>query len=210
MKDLQWKIEGGATTLTLVDEGNQDVMLGPFPTTLVNLALAYAADGRVLTATMTTADPLPELRILLQPVLLDTTLGCHAIELDRFVDVSVPTQDPETKKLTPRGFQSKLIYSQQALYAAARASLIKALLDHQSSELRSAFGQDYDGFAELLTSSLKREEELFEDLELIARVPSRFFSDPSVSPLVAKQDYYHQAVVRFAIMCAERAAMPQL
>ena len=169
MKDLSWETQGNAIRLHLIDSSNHEIDLGAFEASLVSLALAYAADGRVITVTMTTADPLTELRILLHPVLLDTTLGCHTIELDRFVDISVPTEDPQTKKLTFRGFQSKLIYSQQALYAVARAALIQALLGPSSRKVRASFGEHFDAFAGLLTSSMKEEENLTQQHQLFSK-----------------------------------------
>jgi len=53
---------------------------------IVGQALAYAADGRPLAATMVTAKPLLELKILVHAALIDTGLGRRITELDRFVD----------------------------------------------------------------------------------------------------------------------------
>jgi hypothetical protein len=54
---------------------------------VVNQALRYAADGRVIATTITPGDGQAIRRLTyLHPMLVDTPLGCRVIEADRFVD----------------------------------------------------------------------------------------------------------------------------
>ena len=97
---------------------------GPFHASVVHGALGYAADGRSLTATMISAEPLHDLEIVVHPALLDTSLGCRAISIDRFADerlgeeTSIPTARAE------RGFRADV-----TLYEMARAAIIDSVVD---------------------------------------------------------------------------------
>ena len=82
------KINGRLPTmlsLSLVIDG-KPVLSGRFPAGIVNQALKYAADGRVVATTITGgAGPIRRVTSL-HPALEDTPLGCRVIEADRFVD----------------------------------------------------------------------------------------------------------------------------
>jgi hypothetical protein len=99
------------------------------------LALTYAADGRVTTATITKADPLNERRILLHPALVDTWLGCRAIQIDRFVFDS-------TSKSKVRDQRLALVEVQRWLYAVARDALIRRVF--RADAAKELMGDDGD------------------------------------------------------------------
>ncbi|MBU2605386.1 MAG: hypothetical protein KKC43_05795 [Alphaproteobacteria bacterium] len=82
---FSWRRSGGRIELVL-GAGSDRQSIGRFNPAIVQLALAYAADGRPTTVTMVTTDVVPDLRILLHPVLEDTGLGCRAIRLDQLAD----------------------------------------------------------------------------------------------------------------------------
>lgn len=85
--DLEWEDDGaGKVRLTLTTSSGATILTPWHRTNMVYHALTYAADQRATTVTMVTAEPLPELKILLHPALLDTALGQRLIDLDRFVD----------------------------------------------------------------------------------------------------------------------------
>ena len=86
IRDLNWTLAGKELWLELRSADGGMHRLGPYPAAIAHLALAYAADGRPTTVTMVRADPLPELKILLHPALVDTPLGCRATRLDQFAD----------------------------------------------------------------------------------------------------------------------------
>ncbi len=61
--------------------------VGDFPAGVVNQAIRYAADQRVVATTITPGDDELIRRVTyLHPVLEDTPLGCRVVEADRFVD----------------------------------------------------------------------------------------------------------------------------
>jgi len=85
-KDITWKTTDGSVVFTLTRTDGRTITLPSYRSSIAYRALTYAADGRLTTVTMVAATPLAELKILLNPTLLDTPIGCAAIELDRFVD----------------------------------------------------------------------------------------------------------------------------
>ena len=84
--DIAWKATPSGIVLTFTRADGANIDLGPHPASLIAQSLNYAADGRPVTATMTRATPLADLKILAHPTLVDTGVGCRAIEIDRFVD----------------------------------------------------------------------------------------------------------------------------
>lgn len=73
-------------TIQFTHANGRKTTVGPYDRSIAHLALAYAADGRPTTVTILPAHPLPDLKILLHPALVNTKAGCHAIRLDQFVD----------------------------------------------------------------------------------------------------------------------------
>lgn len=82
---FSWRKSGERIELVL-GHGSDRQSVGRFHPAIIQLALAYAADGRPTTVTMVTTDVVPDLRILLHPALVDTGLGCRAIRLDQLAD----------------------------------------------------------------------------------------------------------------------------
>ena len=85
----------GNYQFVLTTADNRTVDLGPFHPALIYGALAYAADGRVVTATLPKpTGKFPEIdgqriqarRVLVHPALEDTSVACPVIQIDRFVD----------------------------------------------------------------------------------------------------------------------------
>lgn len=87
---LDWKLETGAVPTRVVLQLRQNgrpVDLGSFEAGVVNQALRYAADRRVVATTITPGDGQVVGRITyLHPVLADTPLGCRVVEADRLID----------------------------------------------------------------------------------------------------------------------------
>jgi len=93
-RGLSWSRSGDSLRLWLIDNQGRRLELGTFRGSLIQQALAYAADGRPVAVTMTSG-PMQMLRIHPHPAVVDTALGCDLIELDRFVDrfSAVPAQN---------------------------------------------------------------------------------------------------------------------
>lgn len=93
IRDVSWRIDGNALRITLVDAAGARTVLGPFHPAIAHHAMAYAADGRVVTSTLpqptrSRSDDL-ELearRVLVHPAFEDTAFACRTIQVDRFVD----------------------------------------------------------------------------------------------------------------------------
>jgi hypothetical protein len=92
--DLQWRYVAPDRVLLQVTAAEGDsVELGSFHPAIVQHALAYAADGRVVVATLPLpyrapdeAFNIPARRVLVHPAFEDTAFACSAIQIDRFVD----------------------------------------------------------------------------------------------------------------------------
>jgi hypothetical protein len=94
VRSIRWQItSGNALQLVLIDSNGGQFRLGPYHPAIAHHALAYAADGRVVTSTL----PQPQQsqsdniqlnarRVVVHPALEDTAFACPAIQVDRFVD----------------------------------------------------------------------------------------------------------------------------
>ena len=110
LTDLTWSTSDRRLTLTFTTSGGKRISMGPYDPGLVHQALAYAADGRPVAVTMTTARPLPQLKIHLHPALVDSPLGCHVITLDRLVDTYAGRQLARREELTTRAIEEEQVY----------------------------------------------------------------------------------------------------
>ena len=184
IRGLNWEINGGRVTLKLAARDNTETVVGPVHAAVVHLALGYAADGRAVTATMTKAEPLSELHILLHPVLVDTPLGCRAIEIDRFVDeLSSRSQVREER--------TGLVEMQRSLYAIARRELLDAVFHDEAKKLIEPDAQ-VAGLSESLADSNSADPEearLKQVLDDALADPQRLF-DKRFSPLLAKPEVF--------------------
>jgi hypothetical protein len=202
---LRWEQQGQYIKLILTDSAGHDIALAPVEQSIINLALAYAADGRVLTNTMTTAEPLQELHILQHPVLVDTPLGCRAIAIDRFVDETVPTENNDTKELEPRGMISVLVADQQAAYAAARGALLQAALDdpETSGALSDKLGWPEASIViRFFRESISDEAKRYVRLNEVAKLDAKLLLDPKYSPLRVKKEFFDSRIVDLIEACA--------
>jgi hypothetical protein len=93
VRRFDWQLTNNALHLTLTVVAETPVKLGPYHPAIAYHALAYAADGRVVTSTL----PQPQSsdsdqirinsrRVLVHPAFEDTAFACSAIQVDRFVD----------------------------------------------------------------------------------------------------------------------------
>jgi hypothetical protein len=88
---LDWTDALSGVSVALTRDDGKILRYGPFRAAIVRAALAYAADGRPIAATM----PLAVIgrQVLLHPALIDTALGCETRLLDQFVD-GATSDDP--------------------------------------------------------------------------------------------------------------------
>lgn len=173
IRDIGWQISGRKVTILLTDAAGRSASFGPFDKSLVHQALAYAADGRPLTVTMTNARPVEVLKILLHPALVDTPLGCRAQQLDRLVDTFAGSkQIPERETMT-------MAYAEQmAVYNLALAKRRQALGEKFSSNsLKETADKLTEAYGMQAQVGLKRTD-LFSEGSILLRKPE--FFDPSL------------------------------
>ena len=99
VSDIAWSIEEdtdegfAALSLSLKANGGW-IPVGRYRAGIVNQALRYAADQRVVAATIVPGDGSIVSRVTyLHPVLVDTPLGCRVVEADRFIDEFTAGED---------------------------------------------------------------------------------------------------------------------
>lgn len=199
IRDIRWTIEEDNVRFVLVIAGSDGKMvehrLNPVPVSIARQALRYAADGRPLTVTMIKADPLPDLKILLHPALVDSSLGRKAIRLDQLVD-----EFAGGRSLIERGQIDTRVHSQDALYKLAWASRVKPVL-----ELQKEFAKGMD--------DEKVRKQLDEEIRALASLADRYLADKELrrqaevalgqidllkadgSFLRAKREYYDATLV---------------
>ena len=86
IRDIQWEPLGAEHIRFIITTSNgQKYTTQKHRKSIVFQALAYAADGRCVAATIIGASGIPDKKILLHPILLDTELGNQIIEIDHFV-----------------------------------------------------------------------------------------------------------------------------
>lgn len=86
-RNISWRQQANNRLEILMHRSDGTIIsAGSYEKDVVHQALAYIADGRLVTATMISAKPMPYFKILLHPALVNTDLGCRAINVDRFVD----------------------------------------------------------------------------------------------------------------------------
>ncbi|MDB5601168.1 MAG: hypothetical protein JWN71_3212 [Xanthobacteraceae bacterium] len=123
-RTFEWTRDGSELRFRLGTATGTTINAGPFHGSAVHAAVAYAADGRPLTVTMISAEPLSDLKILLHPALLDTSLGCRAISIDRFADEATGQDKYPERMRAERSFQADFM-----LYEIARAAIVDGAID---------------------------------------------------------------------------------
>jgi hypothetical protein len=85
LTEIRWEVDAQSVRLIVADREGRVHRSRPFRRDLVELALAYAADGRPITVTIIYTRPLLERRVLLHPSLVDTALGRSVIKADLII-----------------------------------------------------------------------------------------------------------------------------
>jgi len=211
---IEWRKDGNKVILKLTRGDGQQLTIGPYRPELVHLALAYAADARPITVTMTPSAPLRELKIHLHPTLVDTAGGCRATEIDRFVD----RFSDGDEKTSPREIASKRVYGHVALYRWVWAVNLKAKIEAASllsrdgggEELANArllgaskLGQDLLGMA---SRTLESDEVRALAVDGLAEVGT--LNDGAQSPLTIKREYFAGSVLKKISQCTSGASAP--
>lgn len=185
-RDLTWRSQGPDILLSLKRGDGTVIDLPPADPEIVHLALVYAAEGRPIAATMTKATPLLELKIQLHPALIDTSLGCRAIEVDRYVD-TYSGADPAIDQTRSAANDPLMLYNfawaRRNLALVARTAPMNAS-EGLSAQIAAFAERNANGIlanqSALAAAALafERREALFEPQSLLVSKPGYF--DPNL------------------------------
>ena len=199
ISDVKWNRVEDKLQIVLVQKDGKEIDLGLFNPAIVNLALAYASDGRATTVTMVTAEPLPDLKILLHPTLIDSGLGCQAIELDRIVDMTTSNNFSLNFK---RGYENNKISNFEKLYKYSWALRLQSVTKNDL-ELQQALGQiltyakeiiknskiDFPSISKSINFDFANKKTAFFDKSLIQNM-TKCINDVSFSSCIENENRY--------------------
>lgn len=206
--DLYWELKDPEMIqLSVKYRDGRVIKMRPVPRALVYHALTYAADGRPLAVTMTTAAPLQELRILLHPTLIDSPLGDRVIDLDRFVDQfsgDLPARESSELRVQAldKLYQLTWVATLLALPEGEAAKRINAVRDKLPMS-------DQIKYAEYFTSLQKQADVFLRHAQQLQRDPKirrqacrglvdlDKILDTRFSVLSAKPEYYQVQLVKW-------------
>ncbi|MTB50251.1 hypothetical protein [Lewinella sp. W8] len=128
IREISWERRGKRIEIKLTDASGTQHDAGSYDADIVYQALAYAADGRPVAATMIklSMQELPGLKILAHPALIDTEVGCEVIALDRFVD-KFAAGHPVVAEALQSAQILDLLYRYSAIVTIANQSGLDAL-----------------------------------------------------------------------------------
>jgi hypothetical protein len=187
-RNISWKPKGDDRLEILMHRADgTTISAGSYEKDVVHQALAYVADGRLVTATMISAKPMPYFKILVHPTLVNTDLGCRAINVDRLVDKYAREDKRVARVLEAFQYQS-FLYK----YAALKMATNRV--------------PSYDlGQIGLILTQFEAEVEehwpdIYERLE-----GGTILSDRNRSHIAAKPNYYNSEVVRQLTSCMKNS-----
>jgi hypothetical protein len=213
-RDVRWEVAGSRTRFILVDSGGHELVSRWWRTSIAGQALAYAADGRPLAATMVSAKPLPELKILVHAALIDTGLGRRITDLDRFVDEFTGDKKRNPEVAAARQKATTAVEAQNALYAyswAQRAKAVISTLQGDGESLRTIAlreGVEEGALRQFLKRSEEDADQIIQESEQSgdgnggqSLAAEGFAAGPAVledgtqSPLRAKKEFFEPSLV---------------
>lgn len=191
--DLQWRDTDRGVLLKLTRDDQAQLMFGPFRAEILQRALAYAADGRMVATTMPIS--LVARQVLIHPALVNSAIGCETRHIDQFVDAFTSREAIRTEAV-------KRVETQGALYDIAWATRVLALIPKVpdsavDKETHEALAREYKEAREVLASKRLRSE------AQSALDHNSDLTDPRFSLLKVKTDYFDAALVDNIITCAD-------
>ena len=174
IRTFAWRVAGRNFTLTLGDAAGRVQEFGPYDRSLIHQALGYAADGRPVAVTMTKARPLPQLKIHLNPALVDTPLGCRVSQLDRLVDIFAGEQLPARTATTEKYVEQFAVYN---LVWALRLKALAGGVGEQGASFERESQVVMEANRDAALQGL-HQPGLFDDSSVFRRKPE--FFDPSI------------------------------
>ena len=183
--DIEWDFTNEDKIIFTLTDVNGDIYESiPIRPSIAYYALNYAADARPVAVTMTNVVPMTELRILLNPTLVDTPMGYRIIELDRFVDDHALDDNEQKEPID-------LVTGYHILYSYVRnireIELLKALDPDENTKI---------DMLESENSQLSKFSQIGYSLTRIINIKKKEFS-----PLAVKNEFYDQDLVNRMYFC---------
>jgi hypothetical protein len=189
--DIRWEAESATSgRLVLVAPEGKTYRSGLVRRSVAYSALLYAADGRPLAVTMVTAKPLPELKILLHPTLVDSPMGARVIDLDRFVDMY--TGDDILRRMAEVS-----VTTQGDLYRFAWACRVLASRVVSDEKFNQIFTKIPPGYRDSLMKEaerIRKDPKILRSVELALKDLASL-SNPDRCPLTAKPEFFDKSLV---------------
>jgi hypothetical protein len=155
--------------------------IGVYEKDIINQALAYVSDGRLISATMISAAPIPYFKILVHPALINTDLGCQVIGLDRLVDKYAREEAQIAKAL-------KSVQLQNFLYKYACIRSFKNSLHTSSVDETAQLEQILESYDSKLSIQWG---EIYATLD-----GGAVLADADKSFMIGKSQYFDQDIVQ--------------
>ncbi|MBK9335152.1 MAG: hypothetical protein IPM98_00650 [Lewinellaceae bacterium] len=187
-RNISWQEQDGRLGILLHRADGKTISAGSYEKDVVHQALAYVADGRLVTATMISAKPMPYFKILVHPTLVNTDLGCRAINVDRLVDKYAREDTRIARVLEAFNYQS-FLYK----YAA-----LKMATNQVPSDELGEMGQVLAQYEDQIEGNWSSIYDVLGDGAILA--------DPGRSHIAAKPNYYNSEVVRQLRACLSGSA----
>lgn len=187
--DWDW-VDGDKLGLTLTTRAGTKHRFGPYPGHQMLHALTYAADRRPLAVSMISADPIPDLKVLVHPALLNNATGCRVVALDRVADEA-------TQRASYRLQAERRVYAQNALYRMAWAVLVSRWITWETG-LDGSETQVILEYARKVREVARRE--LTTELTELRR--SLAAGEPSL--IAAKSEFFDPTISEAGATCAAK------
>ncbi|MEN2284456.1 hypothetical protein AAGF08_20090 [Algoriphagus sp. SE2] len=193
-RDITWKDLGNKMEIFLHRSDGEVISTGIYDKDIINQAIAYVADGRLITVTMVNGGPLLKfydndsnlismLKILVHPALVDTDLGCKAIRLDRLVDIYASGRNNEKVK-----FASKSFSYQNFLYKWVAYLNMRETPSNNYNELELG---ELDKIIDNYTNSIV--DNWIDIYDVLKK--GEVLNTSTTSHLVSKPEYYNKEIV---------------
>lgn len=192
---LRWTESSAGVRLFLERDDGRTLPFGPFRAAIIRLALAYAADGRPIAATMPAAGPYGR-QVLLHPALVDSAIGCEARHIDQFVDTF-------TARAEPRRTASELVGQHGITYTFGWAAQIARIAPEVIDQ---AHPDDRQPLRELIAEAddILGAEPVGKAVEATLADPASW-KNPQLSPVTVKHDYFDRTLVSTITGCLPQA-----
>lgn len=190
---MAWEFTAPASmTISLTTAAGARHRFGPYPVSMVRQALGYAADQRPLSVTMISGNPIPDLKIITHPILIDTAVGCRAVQLDRLADMA--TSDAPYRERADNAARAS-----NALYRLAWAVVV----EKATARLDSAEPAQAEKRSALEALAAKTAMEARGALPQEAKTLREVLGGDEDSPMKAKPAFYLPALASLASRCAQ-------